>query len=66
MIENVLRSIGGIGVFGVMSISIFFAFFTGMLFWATCLNKKYVNSMQHLPLEDNESDIKQSPPLPHE
>jgi hypothetical protein len=52
MIENVMRSIGGVGMFGVISICIFFAFFTGMLLWAARLKKNYLHSMQSLPLED--------------
>ena len=51
MIEKVLSSIGGIGVYGVISISIFFAFFTGMLVWAFCLKKSHIETMGALPLD---------------
>jgi hypothetical protein len=56
MIENVLNGIGGVGVFGVISICIFFGFFTGMALWAACLKKSYLNSMSGLPL-DSESAL---------
>jgi hypothetical protein len=51
MIQNVLQSVGGVGWFGILSICLFFAFFTGMLLWAARLKKSYLNSMRSLPLE---------------
>ena len=52
MEEKVLSAIGGIGMYGVISICIFFAFFTGMLVWAFRLKKSHVQSMCDLPLDD--------------
>jgi cytochrome c oxidase cbb3-type subunit 4 len=52
MIENVMHNIGGVGLFGIISISLFFAFFLGMALWAVTLKKSYLSSMQQLPLED--------------
>lgn len=51
MIENVMNKMSGTGVFGIISICLFFAFFTGMLLWAVLLKKPYVDSMCELPLE---------------
>ena len=51
MIENVVRSIGGAGVLGTISICIFFGFFAGMHWWAFRLKKSYLASMSELPLE---------------
>jgi len=51
MIENILHKMGGISMFGIISICLFFAFFTGMLLWAACLKKPHLNSMSALPLE---------------
>jgi hypothetical protein len=51
MIENVLHGIGGVGIFGVISICLFFAFFSGMLLWAAFLKRPYLHSMEDLPLE---------------
>ncbi len=51
MIENVLHSIGGVGVFGVLSICLFFAVFLGVLGWTLCLKKPYLKAMRELPLE---------------
>ena len=52
MIENVMHHIGGVGIFGIISIVLFFAFFTGMVFWAASLKKPYLNSMRDLPLNE--------------
>jgi hypothetical protein len=54
MIEHVLRNLNGIEIFGIISVCLFFAFFTGMLFWATRLKKSYLNSMRDLPLDGGE------------
>ncbi|TAL03869.1 MAG: CcoQ/FixQ family Cbb3-type cytochrome c oxidase assembly chaperone [Verrucomicrobia bacterium] len=53
MIKNVLEHIGGVGVYGVLSICIFFAFFAGVLLWAARMKKPHLNSMSTLPLEDS-------------
>ena len=52
MIQNVLHHIGGVGVYGVISICLFFAFFTAMLVWALRAKKSYVQTMRDLPLDD--------------
>jgi hypothetical protein len=54
MIKNVLEHIGGVGLYGIISISLFFAFFLGMLVWALRLKKNYLNSMRELPLDGGE------------
>ena len=51
MIENTLRNLGGIGIYGIISVCLFFAFFTGMLVWAFRLKRGYLDSMQDLPLD---------------
>jgi len=54
MIQNVLSSIGGVGIYGILSVCLFFAFFTGMLIWSARLKKSYLNSMRDLPLDGGE------------
>ncbi|MCP5515997.1 MAG: hypothetical protein H7A45_01920 [Verrucomicrobiales bacterium] len=51
MIENVLRHMGGIEGFGVVSVCLFFAFFIGMLVWAFRLRKPYLEEMAARPLD---------------
>ena len=52
MIQKVLSGIGGIGVYGVISIVLFFAVFVGVLVWAMGLRRPYIEHMSQLPLED--------------
>ena len=56
MIENVLHGIGSVGIFGILSICLFFGFFTGMLIYAVALKKSYLNSMRELPLDKDENE----------
>ncbi len=51
MIKDVLRDIGGVGIYGVISVILFFLFFTGMLVWAFRLKGSDLNRMRTLPLD---------------
>jgi hypothetical protein len=52
MIKNVLQDIGGVGLYGVISICLFFTVFSGALVWAFLQKKSFLNDMSVLPLED--------------
>ncbi len=52
MIEHVISRIGGVGIYGVISICLFFGVFVGVIVWTLCLKKPYLNAMRALPLED--------------
>jgi hypothetical protein len=54
MIKNVLSDIGGVGLYGVISICLFFAVFTGMVIWAFSLKKTFAQKMSASPLQDGE------------
>ncbi len=56
MYQNVLKGIDGIGIYGVISICIFFGFFTGMLVWTFLQKKNYLNQMSALPLDGGEKN----------
>jgi len=53
MIKNVLTDIGGVGIYGVISICLFFTVFTGSLLWAMALRKPFLDSMGSLPLDED-------------
>jgi hypothetical protein len=55
MIKNVLSEIGGIGLYGVISICLFFAVFTGMLIWALRMKKAVAQKMSACALDDGET-----------
>jgi hypothetical protein len=52
MIKNVLQDIGGVGIYGVISICLFFTVFSVALVWALLQRKPFLNAMSALPLED--------------
>lgn len=54
MIKNVLSDIGGIGLYGVISICLFFAVFTGALFLTARMKRAFAEKMSLLPLDDGE------------
>ena len=53
MIKNVLTHIGGIEAYGIISICLFFVFFTGMLVWAFRLDRRQLDAIGRLPLGDD-------------
>ncbi|HVM47659.1 MAG TPA: hypothetical protein VMU04_06500 [Candidatus Acidoferrum sp.] len=52
MIENVLEKLGGVGMYGVISICLFFGIFVGVLLWTLRLKQPYLKTMEELPLAD--------------
>jgi hypothetical protein len=54
MIKNVLSDIGGVGIYGVLSICLFFTVFIGMLIWVFAMKKTFAQNMSVLPLNDGE------------
>jgi hypothetical protein len=56
MIKNILCNIDGIGIYGLISIGIFFSFFTGMLLWSAVLKRNYLKHMAELPLNGGEKN----------
>jgi hypothetical protein len=55
-IRNIFHNMNGIEIFGIISVCLFFVFFSGMLLWASRLKKTYLNSMQDLPLDGGENN----------
>ena len=62
MIQNVLTHIGGVGIYGVISLGIFFAVFLGALLWMLRLKKPYLDTMRELPLQDDAAPASRPPP----
>ncbi len=53
MIQNTLKEIGGIGIYGIVSVVLFMTVFACAMAWAFCLRKPFLNSMGQLPLADD-------------
>jgi hypothetical protein len=66
MIKNVLTDIGGIGLYGIISVCLFFVVFTGSLIWTFGQRKSVLNSVSQLPLEDGSQDESRKGNLDHE
>jgi len=56
MEQKVISGINGVGIYGVISICIFFAFFGVTLWWAFGLKKNYLKRMGDLPLDGAENN----------
>jgi hypothetical protein len=56
MEEKIICSMNGVGIYGVISICIFVAFFTGMLLWAFSTKATYLDKMGSLPLDSGEKN----------
>ncbi|MCX8089314.1 MAG: CcoQ/FixQ family Cbb3-type cytochrome c oxidase assembly chaperone [Verrucomicrobiae bacterium] len=62
MIKAVLEHIGGIGVYGVISILLFFAVFVGVLLRVARMKRAHTDAMAALPLHDGETPQPQPGP----
>ena len=47
-----LEQIMGVSIFPVISLVLFLAFFTGVLIWIYSIDKKEIEHMENLPLND--------------
>ena len=57
MYKEVLRSIEDIEIMPLISLAFFMLFFIGMFIWAVTVDKKYVEHMKSLPLNDDEAKV---------
>jgi len=55
MIQKVLSGIGGVEVYGILSVALFFIVFLGVLIWALGLRRPYLDRMSRMPLEGDEA-----------
>ena len=53
MVRNVVETIEGIGIWGVISLMIFFLCFVGITIWAIKVDKRHIRHMKNLPLDDD-------------
>ena len=57
MYKNVLESISGIEIYPLVSLVIFFIFFTLVLIWVLKADKEYLKKMETIPLDNNDNSI---------
>lgn len=51
--KNHMESIEGIATYPMISLLIFFVFFTVLFWWVFTAKKEYIKEVSNLPLEDN-------------
>ncbi|MCI0450019.1 MAG: CcoQ/FixQ family Cbb3-type cytochrome c oxidase assembly chaperone [Chlorobi bacterium] len=56
MYKHVLQSIEGIEIYPIISLVIFVLFFIAIIIWMFKADKKYLNKMASLPLENSNND----------
>ena len=56
MIKNILQDIGGIGLYGVISLCLFFGVFAGALLWSLAQKAAFCERMGALPLESEKGE----------
>lgn len=49
---NYLEKVSGVDIMGLLSLTIFFLFFTGMLVWVFRTKKKDFNDVSRIPLDN--------------
>jgi hypothetical protein len=52
MIKNVLQEVGGVGIYALVSLLLFFTVFTGALVFTFVQRASLCRKMESLPLED--------------
>ena len=57
MIQNVIRTLGGIDNYGVISLCLFCLIFTLVLAWTFLQRNPYLEHMSRLPLESDSKDL---------
>ena len=53
MFRQYLEGITGIGIYPLISLVVFFLFFTGMFIWAVKTDKEHLKKMSYAPLKDD-------------
>lgn len=54
MYKNVLQSIDNIAIWPVISFVIFFLFFICLLWWVFTIDKKFIDKMKRMPVDNSE------------
>jgi cytochrome c oxidase cbb3-type subunit IV len=55
MYKNILQSIDNVAIWPVISFVIFFLFFVVLLWWTFTTDKKFIDKMKQLPMDEKQS-----------
>ncbi len=51
-----LENITGVGIYPLISLLVFFVFFSALIIWVFRADKAYINNMKHIPFPANDND----------
>lgn len=51
-----VEKISGVSIYGLSTLILFGSIFTGMLFWALRADKRMIDELSRIPLEENETN----------
>ena len=58
MFKHYFETIDNVEIFPIISLSIFFIFFVGLIWWVIRADKSYINKMKSLPMEEDDVTYK--------
>lgn len=58
MFKHYFETIENVEIFPIISLSIFFIFFIGLIWWVIRADKSYINKMKFLPMEEENVQFK--------
>lgn len=61
MIQNILRHLGGVEQYGVISLALFGTLFLSILVWALLQKQGHLDRMSRVPLENETVEPSQTP-----
>jgi cytochrome c oxidase cbb3-type subunit 3 len=53
MIRQIFETMSDIGIFGLISMILFFLIFIGVIIWTIRADKKYLKKMENMPLDSS-------------
>jgi cytochrome c oxidase cbb3-type subunit IV len=53
VIRDLIESMAGIEIFGLLSLFIFLIIFSAVIYWTIKADKKYLDKMKNLPLDNS-------------
>ncbi len=56
-IKHHMSEIDGIEIYPIISLLIFFVFFTALFWWVASSKKEYIEKVSQIPLEENNTTI---------
>jgi len=59
MFKYYFEQVNNVEIWPIISLIIFITFFLGLLIWVVKVDKKYINEMSNLPMEEDENNKNQ-------